>query len=323
VGVSVVATQSIVRVVPLVEHWDGTTWSLVTAAHLVGAQESILSVAIAAADDVWAVGSSSNVSSGAVRTLIHHWNGTKWSVVPSPNMGTGVNELVAVDAISPSNAWAVGDYFDTDRTSPIHSLIEHWDGTRWKVTTHPAGGAQDALADVARIPARSRAWSVGWAGGSTLVETSTGTTWATIPSPNGGPFPSLLAGVTATSATDAWAVGSYVDGVAKTLVERWNGTTWSVVPSPNVGSEGTTLKAVAASSPTSAWAAGQQRKDGVSRIVGERWDGSDWKVVGVPNVGVAENLVTDMAVVPGAGTAWMVGNYTDNDGSHPLIERYC
>ena len=61
------------------------------AAHLIGANEELISVAMVSAKDVWAVGfyneSSLNSTSDIDRTLIHHWNGTKWSVVPSPNVG--------------------------------------------------------------------------------------------------------------------------------------------------------------------------------------------------------------------------------------------
>jgi hypothetical protein len=227
--------------------------------------------------------------------------------------------LTDVDSISANDIWAVGR-FSTASTNEV--LIEHWNGTRWRVTTHPFT-ASDSLEDVARIPGTTRAWTVGSASDSTLTGRSTGTTWAAVPSPNVDAFPNGLEGVSATSSTDAWAVGSYHDGVDHSLVERWNGTDWSVVPSPDVGTEGTALVAVGASSSTRAQAVGQRVKGPLDRIIAERWNGSEWKVIAFPNVGVGSNFVADLATIPGTNSAWAVGFYSDLDSARPLAERYC
>jgi hypothetical protein len=42
------------------------------------------------------------------RTLVEHWNGSEWSIVPSPNTDKRINVLNGMVAISPSNVWAVG-----------------------------------------------------------------------------------------------------------------------------------------------------------------------------------------------------------------------
>ncbi len=36
------------------------------------------------------------------------WQGGDWKIVPSPNRGTGDNELSSVAAVSTRNVWAVG-----------------------------------------------------------------------------------------------------------------------------------------------------------------------------------------------------------------------
>lgn len=54
-------------------------------------------------------------------SVILHWNGTKWSQVATPAVGTG-SELASVAAISRSNAWAVGE-FDTGVGG--HALVVH------------------------------------------------------------------------------------------------------------------------------------------------------------------------------------------------------
>jgi hypothetical protein len=43
---------------PLVEHWNGVSWSLVAAGHRPGANEQLTGVVAIGADDAWAVGSS-------------------------------------------------------------------------------------------------------------------------------------------------------------------------------------------------------------------------------------------------------------------------
>src|SRR5262249_39614478 len=72
----------------LVEHWNGTAWSVVSSSGPGTRNNYLAAVAPIAANDVWAVGSYENVINGPYRTLIEHWNGTAWSVVPSINIGS-------------------------------------------------------------------------------------------------------------------------------------------------------------------------------------------------------------------------------------------
>ena len=221
--------------------------------------------------------------------------------------------------------WAVGWYKDSGDTD--QTLIEHWNGHKWTVVSHPAVTPPERFTDLARIPGTARAWAVGVtdtnATPKTLVQRSLGTTWAPVASPNQGTFPSELDGVAARTATDAWAVGSYNDGVGKTLVERWNGSNWSVVPSPNAGTGNSNLTEVAVHSTTSAWALGSKRVNGTARVLAERWNGTVWKAIPFPAVGISDNGVTDIGAIPGRNSAWGTGLYSDNDGFHPLVEGYC
>src|SRR5262245_27260489 len=59
--------------------------------------------------DVWAVGSEGGTSGQAAEpSLVEHWDGSAWTVVPSPNPGTGFNELLSVRGVSAHDIWAVG-----------------------------------------------------------------------------------------------------------------------------------------------------------------------------------------------------------------------
>jgi hypothetical protein len=43
-------------------------------------------------------------------TMVEHWDGTSWSLIPSPNVGSGWNSLSGVAALSANELWFVGAY---------------------------------------------------------------------------------------------------------------------------------------------------------------------------------------------------------------------
>jgi hypothetical protein len=137
----------------LIEHWDGTSWSVVQSppAGLYG--NLLYSVSAVSANDIWAVGYA-QASSG--RTLTEHWNGSQWSVVKSPNVTSNTNSLESVVAISSHNVWAVG--YSLDSTT----LTEQWNGTQWNVVHSPNGGSNySQLRGVAAFSAND-IWTVGF-----------------------------------------------------------------------------------------------------------------------------------------------------------------
>jgi hypothetical protein len=92
------------------------------------------------------------------RTLVLHWNGTRWSTKPSPNVGKGNNFPRSVVAIGPSNAWAVGSHTvgGIDRT-----LVLHWNGTGWKVQPSPNLSPEDNSLNGVDATSASTVWAVG------------------------------------------------------------------------------------------------------------------------------------------------------------------
>ena len=69
----------------LVEHWDGSAWSVVASPNQGTSSNYLYGVTAISASNVWAVGS---YNGSVVQTLVEHWNGSAWSVVSSPNIGT-------------------------------------------------------------------------------------------------------------------------------------------------------------------------------------------------------------------------------------------
>ena len=96
-----------------------------------GENTSLGAVAEVAPHDVWAVGFSNPGN-----TLTEHWNGVSWSIIPSPSPGAPdtFDVLLGVAALTANNVWAVG-YEQRGPATP--TLIEHWNGVGWSVTSSP------------------------------------------------------------------------------------------------------------------------------------------------------------------------------------------
>ncbi len=296
---------------PLIEHWNGSRWKIVASPKSV--TTGLAGVSADAANDAWAVGE--NFVGDTDVTLAEHWNGSRWSIIPSPNPADATSSrLLAVTALSPSNAWAVGLY--TNENFNQLTLIEHWNGQQWRIVSSPNQPAANALDSITAI-SRNNIWAVGYALTSditsdTLVEHWDGAAWSIIPSPDGGAFNNFLYSVAAASATSIWAVGSYAPQASggsvpsDTLVEHWNGAAWSVVASPNVaGAPGSFLSGVAVVSPRDVWAVGYVSASQTTALI-EHWNGVKWRIVAGPT-GTKESRLNAVVHVPGTATAWAVG----------------
>jgi hypothetical protein len=150
--------------VTLTLHWNGWSWSRVASPNVVlgtGLENILWGVSGSAANDVWAVGIYTRPTDGADQTLTMHWNGSAWTVVPSPNPGNppasqnpgGHQEMLAVVSLAPNDAWAVGTWaygLPSGSTTPIyHTMAVHWDGASWSDNRYDvAGGHYAELDDV-------------------------------------------------------------------------------------------------------------------------------------------------------------------------------
>ena len=186
-------------------------WSLVTSPSIGASNNFLNAVSAVSASDVWAVGHSTS-SSEVFQTLIEHWNGTTWTIVPSPNPGSKGNILCGVAAVSATNAWAVGD---SVTSSGSQTLVEQWNGTTWSVASSFLPIPNAVLYSVS-APFATAIWMAG-AGKptfSSLQETLLvrGNGSAFHPYfQSGGPQGSALLGVAANPNQplfDVWAVGS-------------------------------------------------------------------------------------------------------------------
>ena len=143
----------------LIEHWDGTQWSVVKSANVQSSDDNLGGVVALSPTNVWAVGQFSQLGgAGNAQTLVEHWDGTQWSVVPSPNVSFSLG-FDDVAAVSPTSIWAVGNAYNKS-ASVSRTVIEHWNGSTWSVVNSPNPTAQSFLDGVTALP-DGNVWAVG------------------------------------------------------------------------------------------------------------------------------------------------------------------
>ena len=201
------------------------------------------------AQDVWAVGQQEIDTGGKSHTLTMHWDGTQWSVVPSPNgpdTANSKNNLYAVTGTSTSDVWAVGAYAADG--AHFKALTMHWDGKMWTTVSTPNPGALDNTFNDASAVAPDDVWAVGSYLASERVDAHMmimhwdGKSWSQAVTPQASTH-NLLA-VRGVSHNDVWAAG--------TQVLHWNGRKWEIEDTPESYTGGY-LDGIIAATPQDVW----------------------------------------------------------------------
>jgi hypothetical protein len=272
----------------LILHWNGSTWS-----KSLNSTGYLLNVAAKSASNAWAVGGTAWFGG---KTLIEHWNGTAWTRVPSPSPGSSA-QVEGVTVSSRWNAWAAGEVGSTPGSGSangVKTLIEHWNGVRWRRVPSPAPAPDSELTGIT-VVSPNDIWAVGWTGvargytrskSAALIEHWNGTAWTVVPSPSPAGVQTYLQSVAATSPRNAWAVGTTgYPGPIEAYILHWDGTTWTPVHAPTPAPGGS-LQSVAALSAGDVWASGIAGDISCSSkctTLIEHWDGQNWTIVPSPN----------------------------------------
>jgi hypothetical protein len=263
------------------------TWETVASPNVAGSgplTNQLLGVTVVSEDHAWAVGWAQDPNGPPFlkHTLIQHFDGGTWSVVPSPNRANHTfNVLQSVSGTSANDVWAVGS--SHDGTLPSRTLIQHWDGTQWSIVASPSPDTQlNELLAVAAISVND-AWAVGYRGGThneTPLETFVlhwdGTSWTQVATPNVPAGANQLFGIAALSPTNIWAVGA---AGGNPLALRWNGSAWSVIAvngDPGLSTE--RLTAVSGAAGNDVWAVGQGKGVFSNQTFAtlRHWNGTHW-----------------------------------------------
>jgi hypothetical protein len=175
-----------------------------------------------------------------LRTLTVTWNGTAWNVTPSPSPGgEALNRLEAVSCVTPRFCVAVGTYREDDAPDfPFHTLVETWDGTRWRVTPSPTLPGCCDFVYLYGVSCVSTSWCVAVGtdsyAGRSLIETWDGNAWKVVQRRRIG-IESGFWSVSCTSRKWCVAVGFYIESDGSPLqglVESWDGDAWKVASLP-------------------------------------------------------------------------------------------
>jgi photosystem II stability/assembly factor-like uncharacterized protein len=165
------------------------------------------SVEIISPDDAWAAGKADSPGGGSPNAggapLIMHYDGTSWQRVSLPFTGYG---LSAVDMVSPTEGWAVGD-----------GPTLHYSGGVWSEVPLPG---QVHLNGVAMI-SHTEGWAVG--DGGIIMHYSSGQ-WQVAASPSRARLRAVA--MSSGSSGEGFAVGD------SGTILHYIGGTWSVSPNP-------------------------------------------------------------------------------------------
>ena len=249
-GQRIAAPDGFVGTHLMVQHWNGSQWSIVPAPVTIGGSGNFIDdIEVVAADDIWFVGDWLKFppsSSAEKRALAMHWDGSGFTIFDTPffdNAPIGGHGLTAISAVSSNDIWAVGGGHDGDYVN--FSQIVHWDGQQWSQKPGPTAGSFHRLYDVQAVSA-NEVYAIGdyqdASGYHGLFMRWDGASWTRLPDPPvGGSSIEVL------SPTQIYVGGG---GVA-----LWDGASWSVVATfPGVASP--SIWSLEANGPCSLWGSG-------------------------------------------------------------------
>jgi hypothetical protein len=319
------AADTPTSVTRLVERWTGASWSLMSSRSPSPATSSqFTSVHCVTSTNCVAVGQYGSVVS--TRPLVERWNGTAWSLVPSPRpAGIAVSGLASVWCTSNTFCVAVGSSFvSTADSSAERTLVERWNGKRWSIVASP--NRRDAVGSglvAVTCTSASSCLAVGHSDTNlatrTLVEHWNGAGWSIVDSPNPANNPANeLRGVACPGSRSCFAVGSG----RGTLVEHWNGSSWSIPASPDpTGATGAGLTGVSCPSVRRCYSVGDFFVGNTVQQLVETWNGASWTIVATPvPSGATRSSLGGVSCVTTA-SCFVVGEYRLGSTRRPLIIR--
>jgi hypothetical protein len=325
-------------------------WNAVASPDATGNRNVIAGMSAVGLNDIWAVGTYVN-NGGVYQTLAMHWDGTVWSLIPSPSVGGGNNLLTSVTAIAPADVWALGYWRPGDSTTYAQPLTEHWNGNSWSVVGAPEVANSSTELFAVNADSSADVWGVGISlnypvditgpRGRAFAIHWTGSSWSIVPTANlvapiAGPGVDVseLNGVKVLAPNDAWAVGDGQDYTGNTpasvdmaFIEHWDGNTWNQVAAP-VHQSGDFLSDVQGIH-GDMWAVGGQGQNGSStsdNVLTEHWNGLNWTEVPGQTPGLSANLFAlgyiNSTTVYAAGASAYTSPGTSQEQDNTLVEQW-
>jgi hypothetical protein len=229
----------------LAETWNGRKWVIrSTPAPAPGSIVSLHSVSCTSPDSCTAVGGFTKARESAEeQPLAESWNGTRWTIEPTPNPeAENGSSLKAVSCSASDACTAAGDYDYFDVDQKIFAM--RFDGTTWTMQRQPNPGGEHLNADTSISCSEPSAcisvgsWLTVELEPRPLAESWNGVKWVRQATPHPKHAVSAaLEGVSCLSGSHCTAVGGWSANAQGnpdfTLAEQWNGESWKVQETPN------------------------------------------------------------------------------------------
>ena len=222
---------------PLVEAWNGSTWSILTSPSE-GPSPFLETVSCSGPTFCMVAGWNSVASPTSYLPLALAWNGSTLVSAPPADLGAGVGSFFyGVNCVSPT--WCVaGGAGYTGAGGTDQTFAEIWNGLTWSIQTTP-NPATDDYTYIGALKCFGPTWCVA-VGESRLSATYepfvmwwNGTTWTIGSTPTTFTSNTDMYSVSCTSESSCVAVGAeYPASSVVTVILQWNGSSWAQVPSP-------------------------------------------------------------------------------------------
>jgi hypothetical protein len=204
----------------LIEHWDGTQWTVAATPSPPDPDSQLLALTAVSASDIWAIGWQGSNSYTDTIPLVEHFDGTAWHLVTAPApggsgtsaypeaiSGTGPDDIWMAGAVSPNGEGGIG----TGSTP----FLEHWNGTAWSLATTglPAGAIGRNSLYAASPTDVWAAQTTGQGIGTSFVHFD-GHSWTTVsfPGPREYGVSYTYYAISGSGPGDIWAVGTETTG---------------------------------------------------------------------------------------------------------------
>jgi hypothetical protein len=186
-----------------------------------------------------------------LRTAVWHWNGSAWSVIPSPSIpspfGFYPSVLLSIDSAGSGVLFAVGEWRIGNTWFP---LAMRWNGSSWSLLSPPPSNHGDGRLRSVSARSPSDVWAVGTTDdhdgiigggyGEAFALHFDGADWTEVSVPQ--PSPWGVNPLSAVLATDdgVRAVGTWENETQglDTFCVSLEGQAFALVPSPNVPGDG-------------------------------------------------------------------------------------
>lgn len=215
---------------PLVEHWNGVSWTeqKLPASLLKATFFTLDSIKAFSSKDVWSFGTSMNMgfvtvnrgtqptvgaikfaepSGGSFTSYLLHWDGQSWNKVNLPAKNTILRN---VQIISDNDIWLITDngMLEGKPNSQLNAMY-HWDGTTWSKVPEANSMDPESLLDSFSVIAPDNLWLLGHTGkNQPFMGHWDGKTWSLI-SPTTPAYGSAQS--MAVAGSRAWAAVSVYD----------------------------------------------------------------------------------------------------------------